>query len=102
MNLKEWRGFKGKMPCLPPLSTGKQGRGVPRAPAALGRRPWSSAAASGRGKRSRAALGTDSQPQFGQGRFRASWPRRPSANGGGGARPVALGHDSGWGKGREH
>ena len=38
--------------------------GVLRAPAALGRRPWSSAAASGRGKRSRAALGTDSPPQF--------------------------------------
>ena len=52
-----------------------------RAPAALGRRPWSSAAASGRGKRSRAAPGTDSQPQLGQGRSRVTWPRRPSANG---------------------
>ena len=45
------------------------------------RRPWSSAAASGRGKRSRAAPGTDSQPQLGQGRSRVTWPRRPSANG---------------------
>jgi len=27
MNLKEWRGFKGKTPFLPPPSTGKQGRG---------------------------------------------------------------------------
>ena len=62
------------------LALGSRG-GVPRAPAALGRRPWSSAAASGRGKRSRAALGTDSQPQFGQGRSRVTWPRRPSANG---------------------
>ena len=52
-----------------------------RAPAALGRRPWSSAAARDRGKRERAAPGTDSQPQPGQGRSRVTWPRRPSANG---------------------
>jgi len=54
---------------------------VLRAPAALGRRPWSSAAARDRGKRERAAPGTDSQPQPGQGRSRVTWPRRPSANG---------------------
>ena len=39
MNLKEWRGFKGKTPFLPPLSSGKQGRGAQGAgglgPAAL-------------------------------------------------------------------
>ena len=39
MNLKEWRGFKGKTPFLPPLSSGKQWRGAQGAgglgPAAL-------------------------------------------------------------------
>ena len=62
------------------LALGNRG-GVLRAPAALGRRPWSSAAARDRGKRERAAPGTDSQPQPGQGRSRVTWPRRPSANG---------------------
>ena len=52
-----------------------------RAPAALDRRPWSSAAARDRGKRGWVAPETDSQPQPGQGRSRVTWPRRPSANG---------------------
>ena len=69
------------------LVLGNRG-GVLRAPAALGRRPWSSAAARDRGKREWVASGTDSQPQPGQGRSRVTWPRRPSANGGEGPGPA--------------
>ena len=82
MNLKEWRGFKGKTPCLPPLSTGKQGRGCPGR-----RRPW----AGGPGARRR--------PQEKGKRAGRHWgpiPSRSSARGGsgrpghGGRRPTAA------------
>ena len=61
---KKGEGVLGINALLLPPSRDQNRGGVLWAPAALGRRPWSSAAASGRGKRSRAALGTDSPPQF--------------------------------------
>ena len=89
MNLKEWRGFKGKTPCLPPLSTGKQGRGCPGR-----RRPWAGGPGARRrpqegGKGAGRHWGTIPLPNFrgGGSQWRRHGSQRRSAAGvrGGGA-----------------
>ena len=63
---------------LPPRETEEGGH---RAPAALGRRPWGSAAAMGRGKREWRPRGTCSPPRFGPRCSEAAAPRRSVVGG---------------------